>query len=308
MGLCKQSNFNPLSVETCADAGFFQSFVMVPKIFLFLLLIPSLGFAAALITGKVVEVAADEGALMLKIHSSEEGSFARGETEAFRVSAGDLEIDYMNRVIRGHAMHYNKRWHLEQIFPLTGEGSAEVFRANEALKEATKGLKRSQYLREGDVIPEFGMIDQDGAFFRMGQLSGKAFVINFIFTRCAAPKMCPAASARMAAMQDEARKLGMKDLEFVTVTFDPTFDSPAVLRNYAEGYGIELSNFHLLTGSSELINDLLHRFGILKLEEDGTINHTMATLLVDQDGRVAYRKEGKYWTVDEFLKEAQKLQ
>jgi protein SCO1/2 len=93
----------------------------------------------------------------------------------------------------------------------------------------------------------------------------------------------------------------------VTISFDPAFDSPGILRTYAQGYGMELDNFHLLTGTQELIDDLLRQFGILTREEDGTINHTMATLLVDANGRVAYRKEGPRWSVDDFLKAARKL-
>jgi cytochrome oxidase Cu insertion factor (SCO1/SenC/PrrC family) len=43
------------------------------------------------------------------------------------------------------------------------------------------------------------------------------------------------------------------------------------------------------------------------MEEDGTINHTMATLLIDANGRVAFRKEGSSWEVQEFLEAAKKL-
>lgn len=277
------------------------------RLIIFYLTLQSLLIAAVPIAGKVVEVDAAERALVVKILKSEGEALTKGKSIAFRVGAGDHEIGYLDRVIRGNAVHYNDRWHLEQLFPVTGEGSTEAFRANAALRKATERKKRSQYVREGDIIPEFGMIDQNGAFLMMEHLRGKAFVINFIFTRCAAPEMCPASSTRMAAMQDEAREAGLKDLDFVTITFDPAFDSPGVLRKYAEGYGMEAENFHLLTGTEELINDLLHQFGILTVEEDGTINHTMATLLVDEDGRVAYRKEGKSWTVDEFLEEARKL-
>ena len=43
------------------------------------------------------------------------------------------------------------------------------------------------------------------------------------------------------------------------------------------------------------------------MEQDGTINHTMATLLIDQKGRIHYRKEGSVWKVDGFLTRAQEL-
>ena len=132
--------------------------------------------------------------------------------------------------------------------------------------------------------------------------------MNFIFTRCQVPTMCPASSTRMAELQDQARAEGLDKLDFVTITFDPAYDSPGILAQYAEGFGMEQAGFHLLTnGDTQVIEDLLRQFGILTMEEDGTINHTMATLLVDKNGRVAFRKEGSKWTVDEFIREVRKL-
>jgi protein SCO1/2 len=132
-------------------------------------------------------------------------------------------------------------------------------------------------------------------------------VLNFIFTRCRAATMCPASTTRMSELQALAREGGMEELHFVTITFDPEYDSPGILRQYADSYGLEHDNFHLLTATQELVDDLLRQFGILTMEEDGTINHTMATLLVDANGRVAFRKEGAKWTTEEFLKEAKQL-
>lgn len=259
------------------------------------------------IVGRVVDRSeADRSATVVIIRSADE-ELAKGSRVPFRVGLGDVEIGYQDRVIRANAVHYNETWHLEQIFPLTGEGAKKMLRMNNALHRKTREKSRGSYVSEGETLPDFGMIDQNGDFFLMRDLRGKAFVMNFIFTRCQAPEMCPASSTRMSAMQDKARERGLGDLHFVTVTFDPAFDSPGILRKYAQGYGMESENFHLLTGTEVLIDDLLHQFGILTVEEDGTINHTMATLLVDPNGVVAYRKEGKFWTVDEFLTEAEKL-
>jgi protein SCO1/2 len=70
---------------------------------------------------------------------------------------------------------------------------------------------------------------------------------------------------------------------------------------------MESKNFHLLTMNQTVVDDLLRQFGILTMEEDGTINHTMATLLVDTNGRVAYRKEGATWSTKDFMEAATKL-
>lgn len=111
----------------------------------------------------------------------------------------------------------------------------------------------------------------------------------------------------MEMMQESARERGIDSLHFVTVSFDPAFDSPGVLRGYGEAYGIEFENFSLVTAAQEVIDDLLTVFGILTVEEDGTINHTMATLLIDSDGKIVNRQEGPDWDAEIFLESASRL-
>ena len=277
------------------------------RVLAFFLAVQSSLFAAFAIEGQVLAVNSEARSLEIEVSKSADSKSAPGDKQLFRVSRGDLEIGYLGRSIRANAAFYNKSWHLEQIFPIDGEGAEAVARANRVLHRATAAMKRGKFLRVGDAIPNFGMIDQNGAFVQIKDLKGKPFVMNFIFTRCAAPTMCPASSTKMEKLQEEAREAGLDDLHFVTISFDPAFDSPGILRSYAKGYGMELENFHLLTYSQELIDDLLRQVGILTIEEDGTINHTMATLLVDAEGRVAHRIEGPSWKVEEFLEAVRKL-
>ena len=259
------------------------------------------------VQGRVLEVLPDAKALRVELTESVSADVPAGETMEFRVGPGDLEIGYAGRLIRAEAVHYSKAWHLERVFPVDGVGAKAMVDINKQLHDATATMSRRKYVREGDYIPNFAMIDQHGDFLQIRELRGNAFVLNFIFTRCRAATMCPASTTRMSELQELAREGGMEELHFVTITFDPEYDSPGILRQYAEGYGLENDNFHLLTATQELVDDLLRQFGILTMEEDGTINHTMATLLVDVNGRVAFRKEGSKWTTKEFLKEAKQL-
>jgi protein SCO1/2 len=263
---------------------------------------------AAAIQGRVLAVLPDARSFEVELTQSDDSELATGSTQTFRVGAGDLAIGYAGRTIKGNAAFYAKQWHLEQVFPLDGLGAKAARDVNQQLHQATAVMSRRKYVKQGEYIPNFAMIDQHGYFLQIRQMQGKPFVLNFIFTRCAVPTMCPASSTRMSAMQDAAREAGLDDLHFVTITFDPAFDSPGILNQYADGYGMEPENFHLMTtGDPSLVDDLLRQFGILTMEEDGTINHTMATLLVDVNGRVAYRKEGATWTTQEFLEAAKEL-
>ena len=273
----------------------------------FLLSVGGLSAASIAVQGRVREVLSDAGRLRIELTQSASAELAAGDTVEFRVGAGDLEIGYVGRLIRAEAVYYSKAWHLERVFPVDGIGAKAMVDINKQLHNATSTMSRRKYVREGDYIPNFAMIDQHGDFLQIRNLRGKPFVMNFIFTRCQAAKMCPASTTRMSDLQDAARDADLEGLHFVTITFDPEFDSPGILRQYADGYEIEHDNFYLLTATQTLVDDLLRQFGILTMDEDGTINHTMATLLIDANGRVAFRKEGSTWSVKEFLKEAKEL-
>lgn len=262
---------------------------------------------AASIQGRVIKVLPDTRSFELELLQSDDARISAGSMQTFRVGAGDLAIGYEGRMIRATAAFFSNKWNLEQVFPLDGLGAKAARDVNQQLHQATATMSRRKYVKQGEYIPNFAMIDQRGEFLQIRQLQGKPFILNFIFTRCTVPTMCPASSTRMSRLQDAAREAGLDNLQFVTITFDPAFDSPGILRQYAEGYGMEPENFHLLTGDPSTVDDLLRQFGILTMEEDGTINHTMATLLVDVNGRVAYRKEGATWTIKEFLKAAESL-
>lgn len=262
---------------------------------------------AASIEGRVLKVFSDTRSFELELTQSADAKLKLGSTHIFRVGSGDLMIGYQGRKIKANAAYYGKQWHLEQIFPIDGLGAKAARDVNHQLHQATAAMSRRKYVKLGEYIPNFAMIDQHGEFLQIRQLQGRPFMLNFIFTRCTVPTMCPASSTRMADMQDAAREAELKGLHFVSITFDPDFDSPGILNQYADGYGMESENFHLLTMSQSVVDDLLRQFGILTMEEDGTINHTMATLLVDANGRVAYRKEGATWSTKDFMEAATKL-
>lgn len=268
--------------------------------------VPQLG--AAEIRGRVVEVLPDPGQFRVELtEGADEVPWAEGGTASFRVGKGDLEIGYEGREVRGDAHEFGGDWHLSTIFPVDGEGAKAMRDVNEQFHRETAAMSRRKILREGDKVPNFALIDQRGDFVQARSLRDAPFVMNFIFTRCAMPRMCPASSSRMGELLEAAREKGLDDLQFVTISFDPEYDSPGVLREYAKGYGLKGEDVYLLTGDPQVVDDLLRQFGIRTMDEGGTINHSMATFIVDGNGRIAHRKDGSQWSVENFLNEAKKL-
>jgi len=103
-----------------------------------------------------------------------------------------------------------------------------------------------------------------------------------------------------------AREAGVKNLELISITLDPAGDTPGVLRDYAAARGIDTSNFSFLTGPEPAIRDLLKQFGIIAEFQGDLIKHTLATLLIDEQGRIIHRADGSEWQVREFVEKMHK--
>ena len=127
-------------------------------------------------------------------------------------------------------------------------------------------------------VPDFSLIDSNANEFSSNQLKGKIWVADFIFTKCAGP--CLIMSQKMA----ELHKNFQTDdrVRMLSVSVDPSRDSPKVLDAYAAGYGANTDTWHFLTGPSETIHKLAFKgFKVGSVED--SINHSTYFVLVDQN-------------------------
>ena len=122
------------------------------------------------------------------------------------------------------------------------------------------------------------------------------------------PTMCPAATKRMVELQKAIAEKGLKDVQLISISFDPSYDTPGVFQTYGKAYGADFVNFDFLTGTKGAIKDMQKQFGIITKHEDGTINHSMATVLIDPVGKIQYWRPGSLWRVNDFIRRIEKLQ
>lgn len=154
----------------------------------------------------------------------------------------------------------------------------------------------------GEYLPPFALFDQDGNLLTTDFFDGKSTVLNFIFTRCSVPEMCPAATNRMRRLQNLVFANNLPEVQFLSITLDPVHDVPGVLKTYALAYGIEESNFRFATAPKSVIDDLVRQFGVSRKRDDpSTLDHTMRTLLVNSLRQIVYQVPGKGWSADDFL-------
>ena len=180
---------------------------------------------------------------------------------------------------------------------------------------ATNGPPQSASLRRvrdvdslgpGDRLPEYSLTNQFGQSFSTARFKGQALAITFLFTRCPFPNFCP----RMAANFEETqRKLlssqrGRTNWQLLTISFDPEFDKPAVLKAYAEARNYDPGRWTFATGALIDITAIGEQFGLaFWRDQPGTINHNLRTAVIDAGGRVQKILEGNDWTADELVSE-----
>jgi protein SCO1/2 len=101
-------------------------------------------------------------------------------------------------------------------------------------------------------IADFTLTNQDGQVTTLADLTNHVWVADIIFTRCAGP--CPHMTAQMKSLQDKLPK--DSDAKLVTLTTDPDFDSPAVMKKYGERFDADFGRWMFLTGSKAQIAGL----------------------------------------------------
>jgi len=257
------------------------------------------------LTGVILKVDTAAKALLVK-HGNIPGLMP-GMTMEFAVSDGDLANAKEGQRIRADLVIDAKGdARLEKIWPDDSIEESTVKAAAGALRQDTLIRGKGAYRDVGETVPDFALYDQDGKVVTAARFRGKQIMLNFIFTRCPVATMCPAATANMVATQRKAKEAGVKNIEFISITLDPDYDTPGVLKDYARDRGIDTGNFSLLTGPEGAIKDLLTQFGIIAEFEDGFLKHTLATLLIDEQGRIVWRTDGSQWSPDDFVRRMNK--
>jgi len=157
-------------------------------------------------------------------------------------------------------------------------------------------------LRTGDPVPAFSLVDQDGAPLSEGDLAGRPTVVTFIFTRCPVPEYCPAISGRFREVQRAISKdKSLADVRLLSVTLDPQHDTPPVLREYGRAMGADFARWRFATGTPEQVAALTRAFAVHAQASAGSIDHTLATALIDTHGRVVEIWRGHLWETQNVL-------
>ncbi len=152
----------------------------------------------------------------------------------------------------------------------------------------------------GSRMPDFTLVNQTGRPVALSTLAGKVVVVNFLYTRCALPQFCLRMANNFGALQRRfGNELG-RDLVMLTITFDPQRDTPEVLASYAAQWQANPEGWHFLTGSVADIRRVCALFGQEAFPDEGLMNHSLHTAVIDRTGRLVANIEGNQFTPEQL--------
>ncbi|MHB8302774.1 MAG: SCO family protein [Acidobacteriaceae bacterium] len=186
------------------------------------------------------------------------------------------------------------------------------------IKQAVLNVKPTvQYHvpQPGDLVPDFAFLNQSGHKIDFRQFRGKVLVLTFIYTRCAFSKYCPLMSrnfAKLDTMLAADPKLYSRT-HLLSISFDPKYDTPAVLRSYGGAYTGRYTkeNFQhwgFAAPKQKELASVLQWFDVGVTSADGKVlQHTLSTVVVGPDGRVRYFYPTNTWTAQQLFQDVQRV-
>jgi len=161
----------------------------------------------------------------------------------------------------------------------------------------------------GDAVPDFTLLDQSGKTVGLKQYRGKVVLLTFIYTRCPLSDYCPRMSRNFAqidaALAEDKRLYAATHL--LSVSFDPAYDTPKVLKSYGGAYtgrfGEEtFQHWEFAAPPAAELPRMEQFFDVgVTPGENGSLQHSLATVVIGRDGRVVAFWPTNDWSVDEVL-------
>ena len=174
--------------------------------------------------------------------------------------------------------------------------------ANEAPVEA----------KAGDDVPDYGLVNQDGNAIKLNNYRGKVLLLTFIYTRCPLPEQCNLMSENFAGIEEQLQKRPelFEKTHLLSVSFDPDYDTPAVLRSYGAAHSGRYSaetfqHWEFASGTKDQVKGIAQFFGLRYYEGTGQIIHSLRTAVITPEGRIYKVYRGNEWKPEELLADVQ---
>lgn len=170
------------------------------------------------------------------------------------------------------------------------------------------GVLPAMGAKEGDEVPNFSLQNQNGKEIRLRGYRGKALLLTFIYTRCPLPDYCTRMSNNFAQVDRQLQQT--PDLydktHLLSVSIDPNYDSPEVLRSYGAAHTERYQDekfTHWEFASGPQVKEMAQFFGLQYFAEKDQIVHGLRTAIISPDGKVVKVYTDNTWKPDDAVKE-----
>jgi protein SCO1/2 len=167
--------------------------------------------------------------------------------------------------------------------------------------------------KPGDEVPDYGLVNQDNKLIKVHEYRGKVLVLTFIYTRCPDPQYCTLMSSNFQAVDQELAKDQelYRRTHLLSISFDPSYDTPAVLRSYGAAYtgrytDEKFDHWEFASGTMDQVKGIAQYFGLRYYQNSDQIIHGLRTVIIGTDGKVVKVYRGNEWKPDELLGELSK--
>jgi protein SCO1/2 len=137
-------------------------------------------------------------------------------------------------------------------------------------------------------VEDFSLENVNGDEVTLADTQGKARLVYFFFTEC--PDVCPITTFMLSQTQDLLKKDGSfgKDVEFVSISFDPVNDTREAIRTFADRFHVDYDGWYFLRGDQEEVRNLAAKSFKVLIAGNNKDNFAHANLigLVDRDNRL----------------------
>jgi protein SCO1 len=148
---------------------------------------------------------------------------------------------------------------------------------------------QAQALRVAVPAPDFELVDHQGRPARLSDEKGRVVLVTAVYASCGltCPRILGQAKRAVATLEPRERE----GLSVLGITLDPERDTPEALAKLVEAQQVHAPLYRLLTGDPAAVNRALDRFDVSRRrdEKTGRIDHANLFLLIDREGKLAYR-------------------
>ncbi|HWK59580.1 MAG TPA: SCO family protein [Parapedobacter sp.] len=140
-------------------------------------------------------------------------------------------------------------------------------------------------------IADFRLLNQDSVFIDNHAFDNGVYIANFFFTHC--PSICPTMQRNLLKVYEKYK--GDERVRFLSHSIDFRYDSPSVLKTYAEKLGVTNDQWQFVTGSKAAIYGLSDSYMVYTKEDadvPGGYDHSGHLLLVDQNRHIRGAYDG----------------